>query len=169
MSGNFFFIKIKLKALDIVYSSKHPMKFTLLFIIIISFFSCQKKNAPEIKPPVVDNCGGRYENEIFTSVKTSSDVAYGKALNISGVQENLYLDIYEPLNDTASKRPMVLFVHGGAWTDGTKMQGRDFCSFFAKRGYVTASIDYRLGIEMPLNEKTRGEAVYRGVQDIKLQ
>ncbi len=49
------------------------------------------------------------------------------------------------------------------------MQGRDFCSFFAKRGYVTASIDYRLGIEMPLNEKTRGEAVYRGVQDIKLQ
>ncbi len=36
---------------------KTPMKLTLLFIIIISFFSCQKKNAPEIKPLVVDNCG----------------------------------------------------------------------------------------------------------------
>ncbi|MEJ7683319.1 MAG: alpha/beta hydrolase [Segetibacter sp.] len=62
---------------------------------------------------------------------------------------------------------MIIFVHGGGWVSHGKDDGKVFCTLFAKKGYVTASINYRLGIENPINEKTRGEAVYRGVQDIK--
>lgn len=139
----------------------------LLLLLSIILASCKKNNTETNHSPASDKCGGRYSKELFTAIKTYSDIQYGRALNITGVQENLLMDVYEPVGDTAKKRVLIIFVHGGSWTDGTKKQGQELCILFAKKGYVAASIDYRLGIENPLNDKTRGEAVYRGVQDIK--
>lgn len=139
----------------------------LLIALSIISASCKKSSNEPDTPPASSTCGGRYDKESFSSVKTSPDIQYGIALNIAGAQEQLFMDVYEPNSDTAQKRALIIFVHGGAWTSGTKRQGLEFCTLFAKKGYVTASIDYRLGIEMPVNDKTRGEAVYRGVQDIK--
>jgi acetyl esterase/lipase len=144
------------------------MKIITLFITLNLFVSsCKKGNNTDTLPPSTDKCRGRYDKELFTSLKATLHLQYGTALNIAGSQENLLLDLYEPGNDTATKRAMIMFVHGGAWIGGTKMQSRELCSSFTKKGYVAATIDYRLGIENPLNDKTRGEAVYRGVQDIK--
>ena len=140
--------------------------FTFLLLLNIVLASC-KKNEETSNPPASDKCGGRYNTELFTGVKTYPDVQYGRSINITGIQENLLMDVYEPVGDTAKQRVLIIFVHGGSWTDGTKRQGQELCTRFAKKGYVAASIDYRLGIENPLNDKTRGEAVYRGVQDIK--
>lgn len=128
--------------------------------------SACKKNNLTINPSETAKSTGRYDKEIFTSVKSVSNILYGKALNIAGVQEELYMDVYEPDNDTAKKRAMIIFVHGGGWVSHNKDDGKEFCTLFAKKGYVAASIDYRLGMEYPINEKTRGEAVYRGAQDI---
>ena len=128
--------------------------------------SCKKNNLTINSSKKAKN-SDRYTKEIFTSVKIDSNISYGKALNISGVQEELFTDIYEPDNDTAKKRAIIIFVHGGGWLDHNKDDGKEFCTLFSKKGYVTASINYRLGLEYPINDKTRGEAVYRGVQDIK--
>jgi hypothetical protein len=149
------------------------MKIIPLFVAVALFATaCKKENATtnitdDTTRSAADKCNGRYDTEVFASVQANLNLPYGTGLNIAGSRETLLLDMYEPANDTARKRALIIFVHGGAWVSGTKTQGRELCVLFAKKGYVATSIDYRLGIENPVNEKTRGEAVYRGVQDIK--
>ncbi|MBW8050553.1 MAG: PKD domain-containing protein [Cytophagales bacterium] len=92
--------------------------------------------------------GGRYLNEIFPTVTTTSNILYGNNTNLSGSPEDLFLDVYEPAGDTVSMRPLIILAHGGSFTSGDKADGCivDMCKNFTKLGYVTASIDYRLGM-----------------------
>jgi para-nitrobenzyl esterase len=109
----------------------------------------------------------RYIDSVFTSVKKTTGVQYGNNTNYLGIPENLLLDIYEPENDTLSKRPLMIWVHGGAFLSGTR-ENEDvvfYCNEFAKKGYVTASIDYRLG-SLPIITEFMG-AVIRAIQDMK--
>lgn len=78
------------------------------------------------------------------------NVPYGTALNFNGELVTLYMDIYLPIcSDVtqSSKRPLLMWVHGGSFIAGDKNDQsiQAMCKEFAKRGYVTASIDYRLG------------------------
>ena len=57
--------------------------------------------------------------------------------------ENLTLDLYRPMFGVES-RPVVMVIHGGGWTDGTKREFPQLNQYLAARGYVVASIDYRL-------------------------
>jgi len=43
------------------------------------------------------------------------------------------------------KRPFILLVHGGGFSFGCRLTAENECREFAKRGYVAATIDYRLG------------------------
>ena len=57
----------------------------------------------------------------------------------------LFLDLYEP--DTAAigwKRPIMVAIHGGGFLFGDKSEMTSLCREFAARGYVCASINYRL-------------------------
>lgn len=57
----------------------------------------------------------------------------------------LFLDLYEP--DTAAtgwKRPVMIAIHGGGFLFGDKTEMTSLCREFAARGYVCASINYRL-------------------------
>ena len=58
----------------------------------------------------------------------------------------LQLDLYQPAGDNAASRPLIVFVHGGAFRTGNRTSGEivDQANVFAKKGYVTASITYRL-------------------------
>ncbi len=59
----------------------------------------------------------------------------------------LKMDIYQPVGDTLSARPLILLAHGGSFVGGDRHLDTTvlyLCQKFAKRGYVTASIDYRL-------------------------
>ncbi len=89
----------------------------------------------------------RYMDPVFTSVKVTKNIQYGRAKNrYTQRMENLLLDLYEPLGDTNTARPAVVMVHGGAFVFGDKkhaklvQMGKDL----AKRGYVAVSINYRL-------------------------
>jgi len=57
----------------------------------------------------------------------------------------LYLDIYTPNNDM-DNRPVFMFIHGGGFSGGSKQQSQivEWADFFASRGWVFVSIDYRL-------------------------
>ena len=111
----------------------------------------------------------RFKTEVFNKIDTLKNIQYGESINIKGESEKLFLDIYLPNADTLNKRPLVVFVHGGGFTDGDKAKGYPllFCGGLAKRGYVSSSINYRLGIEKPKNDTSYFEAMYRGVQDAK--
>lgn len=78
------------------------------------------------------------------------NVLYGTAINFNGSVDSLYMDIYTPIcNDPqqVSRRPLMLIIHGGAFLAGSKNDPNItyLCKEFAKRGYVTATISYRLG------------------------
>lgn len=88
----------------------------------------------------------RYVDEVFPSVTVASNPVYGQAIDEFGQLETLRLDVYQPSGDTLSERPVVIFVHGGGFTGGSKTSPAavDYATRMAKRGYVSASINYRL-------------------------
>jgi predicted esterase len=114
--------------------------------------------------------GIRYLNEVFDSVEVISNVSYGNAVNASGQMQNLKLDIYLPKNDTASRRPLIIWMHGGSFISGSKDNPEivPFAQRFAKRGFVCASVQYRLGLDgFPPNQQIVLRSVIRAVQDGK--
>lgn len=119
--------------------------------------------------------GKRFKTKVFDSVTIISDVVYGSNFTYDATkgqvgltQENQTMDIYLPPDqDKTIQRPLIIFAHGGSFLNGTKADGDIvyFCNEFAKRGYVTASINYRLGYEQPLDSVNATRAVYRALQD----
>ena len=57
------------------------------------------------------------------------------------------LDLYSPDLAPGDARPAIMIVHGGAWKHGDRSDFRAVARVFARAGYVTASVDYRLGAE----------------------
>ncbi len=60
----------------------------------------------------------------------------------SGDDYELKCDIYQPIAD--HPRPVMLAIHGGAWTTGTKLSMYRHARILANRGYLVMAIDYRL-------------------------
>ncbi len=111
----------------------------------------------------------RYDQEVFPTLNISTNVSYGANIDHNGANYDLKMDIYQPAGDTLSQRPLIIFAHGGSFVAGDKANQDqvDLCTHFAKRGYVTATMNYRLGISFPINAATATDAVYRAMQDMK--
>lgn len=88
----------------------------------------------------------RYRDEVFDEVTRTDDITYGTALDKDGQPVTLALDLYEPAGDGAEARPLIIWVHGGSFCCGNKNSPEivDQATLFARKGYVTASISYRL-------------------------
>jgi acetyl esterase/lipase len=102
-------------------------------------------SAPVSSPPPTVT-GTRYRDEIFPEVTVMSDLQYGSAPGVDGAPVALMLDLYQPSGDVAAARPALVFVHGGGFSGGDKAAGPSalLAPMFAKLGYVTVSINYRL-------------------------
>lgn len=112
----------------------------------------------------------RYRSPIFNTVTTHANVKYGSATvwSVPYGQTDLRMNVYTPDNDTLTKRPLMIWVHPGGFLNGSKEADDmvELCTRFAKKGYVTATIDYRKGF-IPTNASSAERAVYRGVQDLR--
>lgn len=80
--------------------------------------------------------GERQAPEAPEGVKTIRDLAY-----VSGGDARQKLDLYLPKSD--GPLPLVIWVHGGGWRQGTK-GGNLPALRLTRLGYAVASIDYRL-------------------------
>jgi lysophospholipase L1-like esterase len=112
----------------------------------------------------------RFQSEIFTTVDSVVDIQYGQAVNLKGQEEKLILDIITPPKaDTMKHRPLLLFIHGGGFVDNTRKGAFSarLLETFARSGYVTATIDYRLGVDKTKGDVGYAEALYRAQQDGK--
>ncbi|MCI4671893.1 MAG: alpha/beta hydrolase fold domain-containing protein [Bacteroidia bacterium] len=102
-----------------------------------------------------------------SEISTQKDIEYAQALDYQGNNSLLLLDMYYPnlAVDTSTLRPFVLLIHGGGFVGGNKSAGdiEDLCMHLARRGYVCASINYRLGHNS--TEYGLFKARYRAVQD----
>lgn len=147
---------------------------------------------------IVVSAQTRYLDEVFSEVTVESGITYGVNATVlyysafnEAIPEELKCDIYEPVGDTETARPLVLYFHtgnflpfrnpanpsqlgfnnscGGERTDSAAVE---ICTRLAKMGYVVASVDYRLGWN-PLASTDVARrfgiinAAYRGVQDAR--
>jgi acetyl esterase/lipase len=72
-----------------------------------------------------------------TPPPSRADVVYGTADG-----KDLLLDIYMPPG--VERPPLVVWIHGGAWRNGTKAQ---VPAIFVENGFATASLDFRQSTE----------------------
>ena len=78
------------------------------------------------------------------AAKIERDVTYGKA---AGTE--LKLDLYFPRESDGKRLAAAVYVHGGGWQHGDKAQGAGAMVIpeMVRRGYLVASINYRLAPE----------------------
>lgn len=113
-----------------------------------------------------DTMGNRFLKNIFPEIKTDTQVVYASGINALGQVQLLHLDVYEPAGDTASLRPLIILAHGGGFIQGDKQDMAFTCQQFAKKGYVTATIQYRLGLS-GFSTQALVQMVIRASQDMK--
>lgn len=104
-----------------------------LIFFIITFFNVLSSSSQS-----------RYLDEVYQEVRTRT---YTYA-------DTLQMDFYDVEMDTVSKKPTLILMHGGGFSVGQRNGGdeKGLSTYFAKRGYNVASIDYRL----PLKGKSFG-------------
>lgn len=117
--------------------------------------------------------GTRYLTEVFGSYTRTNNVTYGANINLQGQNQSLEMDIWEPQGDTEPLRPILVMEHGGSFVGGDKgaVDITTLAEPLAKRGYVIASIEYRLGMAgFPFpgpDSVDASTAVWRAVADFK--
>ena len=112
----------------------------------------------------------RYKNDVFIQIDSIIDITYGEAMNLKGENEKLLMNVFMPPSiDTAKKRPLVIFIHGGGFRNNNKSSSisNKLGIRLGKKGFVVASIDYRLGIAVSNTNKDYHEAMYRAQQDAR--
>jgi poly(3-hydroxybutyrate) depolymerase len=90
------------------------------------------------------------ETALFDSadVVVLQNIQYGLATQyFTGQETPLLMDVYYPdMNaDQMEERPLILNIHGGGFIGGDKNELTYQSLEFAKRGFVVANINYRLG------------------------
>jgi acetyl esterase/lipase len=71
----------------------------------------------------------------------------------------LLLDLYLPPGPAATPRALIVYIHGGLWTGGSRRTSGAFANWplalaaLAARGFVVASIDYRRAAEATFPEQ----------------
>ncbi len=135
----------------------------LLFTFILNFF---------ILNGFSQSCCGDLRTPLYTEL-TRTDSIYATAQpTYSGNTVNLSVRITDAAQNTCLKRPLILLIHGGGFSSGNPSLMDSVATEFARRGYLTASIQYRLGfngptLTCPMDTTELIRAWYRASQDAK--
>ncbi|MCB1030217.1 MAG: alpha/beta hydrolase [Acidimicrobiales bacterium] len=86
----------------------------------------------------------RYVDLVFSATTKSTERFQTTTDLNSGSPLDLYTDIYQPSGDKLAKRPVIVWIHGGGFKDGDRSSMGSVAAQWARRGYVTLSISYRL-------------------------
>ena len=84
-------------------------------------------NESGTQPAWTDKDGTKYANLVYDKSRS---------------EQNSY-DLYVPKN-AKKNTGVILFLHGGGWADGEKADMDYMAMYFARKGYITATMDYRL-------------------------
>ena len=139
----------------------------LTVLVILLFTSCSKDEPiePDNEIPVV-------KAESSYMVLKEENITYADGLSHNMTSNSpfatpLKLDVYYPDNNS-SNRPVFMFIHGGGFTGGIKHKPEivDMANYYASRGWVFVSIDYRTTEELGVIQGMTPEELimyYRGI------
>ena len=122
-------------------------------------------------------------------VEINNDLIYGYGLKHKSfdfdnpIVKPLKLDVYRPENNFKN-RPVLVLIHGGGFKTGSKNNNNyvNLSNFFASRGWVVFTINYRLAndfgsvpiewinyvdLNSPASDKQQHKAVYPAIRDAK--
>lgn len=102
------------------------MRIILLLLFFLTFYNSSRSQE-------------RYQEDNFEVEKSTYTYA-------SKAGEDLDLDVYSPVNDTAVSKPLIIFMHGGGFSGGSRTSEGEvkFAEAAARKGYVAVQISYRL-------------------------
>lgn len=112
--------------------------------LVLPLLACGGGTMDPTAPPIT---GRRYVDDVFASAAVTSGLVYGSAVPAGGTTPApLRLDLYQPEGDTRRDRPVIVWIHGGGFVTGERTDPPmvELCRRFARKGYVTASLTYRL-------------------------
>lgn len=134
------------------------------FLLALTFcFSCTFS--------VEAQCDHRFDEALSDSFVLHKNIVYGSNITSDGDVIDLTMDIFEPSIPSEKPRPVMILAHGGGFFDGSKEMAEVvwFCEDFAKRGFVTASINYRkeASVLSLIDREKMIKAVIRATEDYK--
>ena len=93
----------------------------------------------------------KYKDQVYT-ISITNNIPYYNNTNASVKSKYYLFDLFRPKEDTSGFKPLIIWMHGGGFKFGNKKSGGLplWCREFAKRGYICASINYRLSKKKPL-------------------
>lgn len=136
--------------------------FKASLIVICSVFILKSASAQKVS-------GLRYKDLIFKDLKIDKDQSYYPGAP-KAEEKSYRFDLYQPANDQENMRPLIIWMHGGGFKLGSKTAKgvKVWSKTFAQRGYVCASINYRLSKKNPLfHFDELLKASFYAVQDAK--
>ena len=121
----------------------------LLYLIVFLLAACGKET-----PNNRNNGAPLVKNDSTYVVVMDTNIIYGEGLAHSATSDSsfaipLKLDVYSPDNNSTN-RPVFMFIHGGGFNGGIKHKPEivDMANYYASRGWVFVSIDYRTAEEL---------------------
>ena len=90
----------------------------------------------------VDSASAQSKPSVPDDVELTRDIVFGK-----GGDRELKLHLARSKKQGGAKAPAIVWIHGGGWTSGSRDGGVGNIIQWARRGYVAASIEYRLSGE----------------------
>ena len=105
------------------------------------------------------------ELTVTYSFGVQSDIVYGQGeVDNGGVFQDMLLDLYVPNVPGQTIFPLAVVIHGGSFLNHDKTQPRivKWAEELAGRGYIVASIDYRLAGDKPV-PSSRVQPIYDAV------
>ncbi len=133
-----------------------------LFLLLLASVAVQAQNHPTCTAT-------RYLTDSF-AVDSAFNVLYGNNDTYAGNNQDLFMDIFSPANDVATQRPVVLLAFGGSFVGGERADVHDLCAYYASKGYVAVTIDYRIydGGFIPLPDSNDlVDVVVKAIGDMK--
>ena len=129
----------------------------LLFVVSITLF--------------ITGCFGKLVNNYYAPLSVDWNENVGTIYTdiVFGEWSDTSYDLYIPETLKEKKEcALILFIHGGSFTEGDKADEDAWCKFFASEGYITATVNYSLmGEGKDSNINLMNEQIFACVEAIK--
>ena len=122
--------------------------FLVILLITVSLSGCLRDGKGDRNDEPVIYEPGPYDVLVYEDIVYASGLAHSKSSTESSAVP-LMLDVYCP-ETNSTDRPVLMFIHGGGFTGGVKHKPEiiEMGKYYASRGWVYVSIDYRTTEEL---------------------
>jgi predicted esterase len=119
--------------------------------------------------------GKRYKDYVFKDYTIDPETYKKDAPTYNGKSMDIIMDIFTPKDDAETKRPCIVYIFGGGFAMKVDDCTTEVCKGMVQKGYVVASIDYRIGFDNAMGAaQCQGDfntgmypAAIRAVQDAR--